>query len=140
LLIEAISYLISVAFKELIPALAPTAPGEATRLYCRHHAKPTKQESAFILARNDGRSLLLVSPKHNGFCFPATALAHAAWSARGDSNSWPSDSQSNVLLRQNFRLTGWTALGRRWDATSKNCHRPTSAQNAPKENRFFFAA
>src|SRR5712664_2660309 len=68
--------------KESISALAP---GEATLLYCGCHAKLTKQESAFILARNDGRSLLFVSPKHNGFCF-STALAHAAWSTRRDSN------------------------------------------------------
>jgi hypothetical protein len=67
--------------KQSISALAPTAPGEATPLYCGCHAKPTKQESAFILARNDGRSSLSVSTKRDGFCFScngarACGLAH----------------------------------------------------------------
>jgi hypothetical protein len=67
--------------KELISALAPTASGETTLLYFAHHAKPTKQESAFILARNDGRSSLSVGAKHNGFCFPPTASSHGLWRA-----------------------------------------------------------
>jgi hypothetical protein len=67
LLIEAISYLRRLDRIDF--GSRADRAGRSGAVDCPRHTKATKQESAFILARNNGRSSLSVSTKHNGFCF-----------------------------------------------------------------------